>query len=203
MRIVPGAELRAHFREQVTTVSLKRGIRMDEEVEFYLVDLLARFATASAEEAPEEAGGEGRTPLAFLLKAALEAPPPRRVQILRYLGDFALYIAGFFGDSLGRSLVDVDYYVSMGGRAYRSVSDTMGNLQGRAHLQGLFAELGERFDQWVTLFDEISETAIQRSNRDLLRMYERYLHTGGERLRERLAARGIIPATAHVTKFVN
>lgn len=201
MRIVPGAELKAHFREQIASVGARRGIRIDEPVEFYLVDLLARFASASAEEAPEEAAGEGRRPLAFLLKAALEAPPARRIQILRYLGDFALYVAGFFGDSLSRSLADVDYYIAMGGRAYRSVGDAVGGLGGRAHLRDLYEELGGRFGQWVDVLDEVAEGAVRRSDRDLLRTYERYLQTGGERLRERLALRGIVPSTAFVTKF--
>jgi len=40
---------------------------------------------------------------------------------MQRLGDTALFIAGVFADSLNRKLVDVDYYVAMGGTAYAQV----------------------------------------------------------------------------------
>ena len=41
-----------------------------------------------------------------------------RNQILRRLGDVALFISGVFSRSLKRRVVDVDYYIAMGGGAY-------------------------------------------------------------------------------------
>ena len=41
---------------------------------------------------------------------------------LRNLGDFSLFMSGFFPDSFRRRVVDVDYYVSMGEYAYGSLS---------------------------------------------------------------------------------
>ena len=63
-----------------------------------------------------------REPLAFRLGRALETGGSEQRARLRSLGDFSLFMSGFFSDSFRRSLVDVDYYKSMGEYAYGSLS---------------------------------------------------------------------------------
>ena len=95
---------------------------------------------------------------------------------LKQIGDFSLFISGFFADSLHRKLVDVDYYVSIGGTAYTALSryetDTFSPV---------FAELAEKFIRFVDVLSEVSERASLCSNADLLRLYERWLKTGSRR----------------------
>ncbi|MCA9771454.1 MAG: hypothetical protein KC466_03540, partial [Myxococcales bacterium] len=166
---------------------------MNDEIEMYLVDLLTRFVPAIPEEIPEEIRARDRQPLALLLHTALEAPAERRPRIFRHLGDFALYIAGFFADSLSSSLVDVDYYIAMGGRAYSAAGDGVRRASGGEALAEIFGQLSTRFGDWVELFDEVSEAARPRGNRDILRLYERYLLTRSERLRGKLIHHGLLP----------
>ncbi|HTP24590.1 MAG TPA: hypothetical protein VMK12_02875, partial [Anaeromyxobacteraceae bacterium] len=57
--------------------------------------------------------------------------------------------------------------------------------------QELFGELAERFPEFVDLYAEIAELSELNSNRGLVRLYERFLLTGSERIAERLRERGV------------
>jgi hypothetical protein len=81
--------------------------------------------------------------------------------------------------------VNVDYYVAMGERAYGALRDSERNLE------ALFAELAERFQSFVDLFAEIAELSNLRSNRGLLRLYERFLLTRDARVAAMLRDRGV------------
>jgi len=81
--------------------------------------------------------------------------------------------------------VDVGYYIAMGERAYGSLAET------ERGLDDLYGELAARFGQFVDLFAEIAELSELRSNRGLLRLYERFLATRDARVAERLRERGV------------
>ena len=51
------------------------------------------------------------------LARALDGGGAEQRASLKQIGDVSLFISGFFSDSLRRKLVDVDYYVSIGGGA--------------------------------------------------------------------------------------
>lgn len=175
------------FRELVSGAMSHRRIRVQALTEYYLVSLLARFLE-SDELFPEgPAGTADSEPLALVLLRALSEGRQRRYEGLRRLGDTSLFVSGFFGDSLARSSVDIDYYITMGERAY----DALATGRGPAGAPETFGELAERFEEFVDLFAEIAEMQELRSNRGLVRLYERFLHTGSERLAEQLRARGV------------
>jgi hypothetical protein len=96
-------------------------------------------------------------------------------------------VAGFFGDSLARSPVDPGYYVAMGERAYQALAESPGPA-GAAEVYG---EMATRFEAFVDVLAEIAEMQDLRSNRGLVRLYERFLHTGSARVAEKLRARGV------------
>jgi hypothetical protein len=111
------------------------------------------------------------------------------VRELKKLGDVSLYVAGFFGDSLSRKLVDTDYYASMGGRAYGALS----RLHQRATLGQLYLELAEKFVRLVDLLAEVADRAAVGTNKGILRLYERFMRTGSERAGRLLTERGVVP----------
>ena len=182
-RILVGKSAQEYFRELVSESLAQRRLRVLEATEFYLVNLLAE----NLRRAPRSPAASAE-PLALILKQALEGDREARWRNLKRLGDTSLFVSGFFGDSLARSLVDVDYYIAMGERAYDALS---GDARGPSGAHELFAELAERFPQFVDLFAEIAELAELRSNRGLLRLYERFLTTGSQRVAERLRERGV------------
>ncbi len=186
--IVVGKSAEEYFRELVAEALASRRLKVQEETEFYLVNLLARFLEREQlfVETPE--GGAEAVPLAVILMRALAADRPRRYQGLKRLGDTSLFVSGFFGDSLSRAAVDVGYYIAIGGQAYGALG---GGTAAPAGMSALYAELSERFEQFVDLYAEIAELADLSSNRGLVRLYERFLLTGSRRVARRLEERGV------------
>ncbi len=175
------------FRELVVGALAHRKLRIQESTEFYLVRLLERFLEREALYAQGLGGAAQIEPLALLLLRALEEGLQRRREGLRRLGDTSLFVAGFFGDSLARSPVDAGYYVTMGERAYEALAVS----PGPAGAAETFGEMAARFEVFVDVLAEIAEMQELRSNRGLVRLYERFLHTGSQRVAEQLRARGV------------
>ena len=76
---------------------------------------------------------------------------------------------------------------AMGERAYGTLAET----ERGPGLEDLYAELAGRFPQFVDLFAEIAELSDLRSNRGLVRLYERYLATRDARVGKLLRDRGV------------
>ena len=107
--------------------------------------------------------------------------------------DVALFIAGFLPDGLVAKLVDVDYYVRLGGSAYSALSDRVrGSLRGQV-LGAVFAELGEKFREFVDVLNEVSAEAHSNTDIDVLRTYEIWQRTGSARAARLLRSKGIEP----------
>ncbi len=186
-RILIGKSAREWFREVGGETLAHRRLRIREATEFYLVDLLASFLGRERLYVEDEDGTLRAQPLATILLSALQKSRQDRARELRRLGDTALYVSGFFGDSLARSVTGLDYYISMGERAYSALAGG-GDWAGQDEL---FGELADRFEDFVDLFAEIAELSNLRSNRGLLRLYERFLTTRSARVAELLRERGV------------
>ncbi|MCA1827719.1 MAG: hypothetical protein ABR567_17585 [Myxococcales bacterium] len=178
--------LREFFRDLLQRALENQRAQVQPFTELYLVNLLHEFLLSEALYVQADDGTWQQKPLAFLLKEALEEAGPSRVHLLRRLGDTSLFVSGFFPDSLARrsSLVDVDYYIAMGGRAY----DAVGVLGGH---RDLWAELSSRFRLLVDLLNEVSERTQASTNAGLVRLYERWKKTGSERLASLLVRQGV------------
>jgi len=151
------------FRNLVTTATQNQNIAIQQETEFYLVTLLTQFMQGDSLKQSEE------DPLAIQLHKAMEANKIEQIRVLKDLGDFSLYISGFFPDSLKRKLIDIDYYMAMGGIAYHRLSSTLA----QEALQSLYKDLCERFGIYVDILSEISDHAFSHTDKDILRLYEK------------------------------
>lgn len=190
-KVIPVANLTEYFRDSLDTVMAERRLRAEDDTAHYVVNLLTEFARSEALYEQTEAGF-GLKPLAFMLADAVEAESVhQRQQSLQRLGDVALFVAGFFAGSLARSLVDVDYYINMGGNAYGSLSQSHGgSLRVRARAS-IFAELEQKFGDFVDALSDIAEQG--RQDHDVLRQYEIWLRTGSARAENILRSLGIEP----------
>jgi hypothetical protein len=170
-------------------------LRLDAKglTSYYLVDLLCRFTRPDTRIAFHDDPAE---PLALRLKRALDAAGVEQRVRLRNLGDFSLFMSGFYSDSLRRRAVDLDYYVSMGEYAYSWLArrdDAFGEA---------YAELGRKFVPFMDVLTDISERTGQTSPQDVLRLYERWLRTGSTRAGHQLAERGIAPNASIGRRFL-
>lgn len=175
------------FKEQLEIAMENQRVATSAFTEYYLVDLLARAVDGSPLPAREP--GYDETPLALLYIRALRAQRQERARLLKQLGDTALFVAGFFSESLARRLVDLDYYRSLGGAAYARLGHDLDPKLGGP----LFRELSERFMQFADVLQEVSETTRLSSPQSVVRLYERWLQTGSNRAATLLQEQGINP----------
>jgi hypothetical protein len=199
-RVLPVANLREFFKDSLQGALAKQRLAVEDQTEHYVVNLLTLFARSEAlyERTPE---GMRLRPLVAVLCEALEAPSvAERNRALQRLGDVSLFIAGFFAHSFAARLIDIDYHVAMGGRAYAALAAARG--RGRV-LGAVFAELAEKFQPMVDALNEVSETSYTHSDRDILRLYEIWLKTGSARCYAVLKRLGVDPSSAGGIAFTH
>jgi hypothetical protein len=182
-----------YFRELVESAMQHQHVDAREMTSFYVVNLLTGFI--HLDRSP---GSGDDQPLGITLARALQAAGVAQRDGLRQVGDRSLFISGFFSDSLNRSLVDIDYYIQLGERAYGSLarqaaSDALGDI---------FDELADKFADFVDVLSEVSERTSLTSNSDLLRLYEKWVRTGSKRRGDLLAARGLVPNGSVGSRFI-
>jgi hypothetical protein len=197
--LVAVTNLREFFHDSVQAALRKQHVDVDDHTEHYVVNVLTMFAR-SEELYEHTAAGTRLKPLAHMLAAAAEAPTPQlRDQALRRLGDVSLFIAGFFAQSFASKLVDVDYHIAMGGRAYGTLADSMrGSIRGQA-FAAVFLELAQKFQRLVDVLNDVAEMSYEHSDKDILRQYEIWLKTGSPRAFNILRRLGVEPVAARTS----
>lgn len=192
-RVVPVRNLTEFFRDSIDAVLERRSVDVDPHAAHYVVNLLTLFSRS--EEFYEDHGDTyGIRPLALMLSdAAVAASPEERNFSLQRIGDVALFISGFFADSLAHRLVDLDYYIYMGENAYGSLSEEIrGTTRGDA-FAGIYRELASKFQIMVDVLHEVRDDAQGGSDTDLLRAYEVWLKTGSRHAERLLRKSGVVP----------
>ena len=199
-RVRPVASLQEFFRDSVDQAMRRQGLSAEDHTAYYVVNLLTLFARSDALYEETQAG-LGLKPLALMLAEAAEtADPQERVFVLQRVGDVSLFIAGFFSDSLSSHVVDVDYYVHMGGGAYGSLSQQLrGTPRGQA-FGPVFAELADKFNRFVDVLNDVRAVAQSDDDQDVLRLYELWLRTGSKRAERLLRELGLEPNSNVDTK---
>jgi hypothetical protein len=179
------------FRELVTDAMGRQKVSAQPETEFYLVNLLNQFIKTDRLYQRDANGSVREEPLAIMVKEALEEPAPSvQCARFRHIGDVSLYVGGYFQDSLNRKLVDVDYYIDMGGAAYQHAASRCSEEE---ILRTVYEELAAKFAAFIEVLADVSEKTTPRTERDLLRLYELWVRTRSERAAKALQEAGILP----------
>jgi hypothetical protein len=182
-----------YFRELVESAMARRHIQAGDLTEYYLVNLLCQYVRLDGRSHHADHG----QPLALRLARAFEAAGFEQRMRLRSIGDFSLFMSGFFSDSFNRGAVDVDYYKSMGEYAYGSLSRSDDEA-----FAEVFGELSRKFVGFMDVLADISERTNLASTVDVLRLYEKWLRTGSARDGQRLVERGILPNHSIGKRFI-
>jgi len=197
-RVYAVASLQEFFKDSVAEAMTRQRVAADDHTAYYVVNLLTLFARYETLYVNDKSG-PGLQPVALLLAAAADSRDRETMNAtLRRVGDTSLFIAGFLGDGLARKLIDVDYYIDMGGAAYGQLSDNVrGTREGRA-FGSVFAELAEKFRDFVDVLAEIRDSG-KAAAVDVLRLYELWIKTGSRRAARLLREHGIEPSPALTT----
>lgn len=191
--LVAVTNLREFFHDSMQTALRQQHVAVDDHTEHYVVNVLTTFARSEElyERTPE---GVRLRPLAHMLAEASEAKSPQqRDGALRRLGDVSLFIAGFFAQSFARKLVDVDYHIAMGGRAYGTLAENMRSTMRGQAVATVFLELAQKFQRLVDVLNDVAEMSYTHSDKDILRQYEIWMKTGSPRAYGILKRLGVEP----------
>ncbi|MBL7544650.1 MAG: hypothetical protein JNL11_12610 [Bdellovibrionaceae bacterium] len=181
-----------YFSQVLDDAFYARKIKAENDVRGYLVQVLEHYLDAQNlfdKEKVDEAGRRKPTTLAELYLTAASADFNQRIELLKRLGDKSLYISGFFGDSLQRKVIDIEYYVNMGGSAYNILAKTVDKNDPQ---KNVFETISRRFVDFVEALSYISQNVMISNNQSLLRLYDRYLQTGSTLAKEKLLELGIV-----------
>ena len=164
--------LASFFYEQLEQTRAEQGPELGDEVEAYVVNMLARHARRT------QVAGRTAPALATQFLAARE----HGAAALREVGDRALYIAGVVPRSLERSPVSVAYVSGIGEAAYREVHARRSSLEVFANLAACFREVVELLGRMLKPEEDM----------DLLALYERWRRGCDPRDQQRLVAAGVL-----------
>ena len=193
--IDPCPDINGFFRNVVDTVRSARRLPATDAATSYVVALLVEFA-----EPKRYAERESERPLTVRLHDALNRPGPGTFEHLRQLGDFVLYVSGFFGEYFERRGVTKDYVRGLGAQAYWGARQALTGFQLEVERDpestDIFRELAGNFDVFVNLLEGVCwdlPGSRRGGNADLLELYERWLKTRSPVLAAELTAAGLIP----------
>lgn len=190
--LITTTNMNEYFNDAIQSAISHQHLTRNDETIVYIVNMLSHFAL-SENVYDEECEGRSTKPLAFMYKDALEAQSEEeRIQHLRKLGDVALFISGFYTESLNRGLVGIDYFASMGGNAYSTIADNAQRSVYYKTMSDVFADLSEHFLNYVDVLMEVRDNTNLNQNTDILVLYENWLNTGSDYARERLKEQGIL-----------
>ena len=190
--------LAEYFRDALQGALAHQRLAVDGQTEQYVVNLLTLFARAEHLYEGVPAGPRMPPLVSLFATAADAATAAERERALQRLGDISLFIAGFFAHGYARRLVDIDYHIAMGGRAYGTLATALARGRRRV-LASVYAELAAKFQPLVDALGEISDAARTYTQADALRLYEIWLRTGSARARGLLGQLGVAatPAALH------
>jgi hypothetical protein len=183
MSIVATDSISTYFHDVVEEAIKARRVEATDGATRYLVALLSDYAR------PDYRAGETmHRPLAFLLDEAMHtADPAERFERLRALG----------GENFEAKGVERGYLFGIGAVAYGGASSMLRvSAADAARKLDIYRELADKFSSFVGVLAEISDATIAggvAGSRDLLKVYERWLKTGSDRLAQTLTSHGLVP----------
>jgi hypothetical protein len=192
--------LMEYFKSAVEDATQRLGVDISDHTEFYIVNLLFRYADARA-LSKEPIGAGAETFAELYLKSQGEAEG-KRALILKYIGDTTLFLTGCFSDCFQRSLVDIDYYARLGRTSYRDLLDMEASRSVQWKLEDVFEELSKKYMQLMDVLAEVAATDGPQKAVDLLRIYDRWVRTRSKRDEALLRHMGIIPLDVSTPKTI-
>ncbi len=184
--IVEGTHLHEVLREKVQGALNEQSVEISESTEFYLVNLLDEFLHEQFFKSIR--GPHSDIPLAIMLLEASNKLPSERATSLKRLGDTSLVISGFFADSVRGGTVDLTYYISIGESAYLSLA---GIMEGNGAFGEIYNEMGHNFQKFMAVLATVAPWNRPTSDAELLQIYERWVESGDDKLKELLDDKGI------------
>ncbi len=160
-------------------------ITISDDTLCYVGNLLSNFCHSNELLVINQSKKELPT-LAFLYKDARETNNPRlRMNLLRKLGDSALFMGAWFAYFYRKKGIGKDYFVGMGCAAYDYLANNAYNQR------GIYNELAVNLPSVLALTSSALARDENYSTSEIFSMYQQYLNTKDASLKQHLHALGI------------
>lgn len=180
-----------YFRQRLAELTEQFEPPPHQDTIWYTGNLLARFGDTN-QLFSYDRGRMDIRPLALLYKDAHETRDPRaRCQIMRQLGDLALFMGALFPERFARRGILKDYFIGMGGGAYDFLSE---HAPQNRHI---FSELSNRFTRMLELVAKACSKQNLFDASDVLDLYQRWRQNQSPRLAQQLRDLGVNLTGAH------
>jgi len=174
------------FREFIEEALAHQEVEVSKDSTAYLVSLLDSFVRPDRRY--EAAGTTPDQPLADILLAATQNRSSHSLTSLRFVGDRALFLVGFYADGLRHTIAGPGCYIRLGTSAY----GVLAHSTAVAGTAALFDELATKFVRFADVLSEVAEKCSLTDASDLLRLYERWQETRSHRTASLLRSQGVL-----------
>lgn len=179
-----------HFNELLKEACEKLDFKIAASSQTYILNLLQFYIDSRNLYSPfmDESTEKPPDTFAELYLTALSLESPKNREYMKILADRALYLSGFFGDSLQKKSVDIEYYMGIGASAYQNLA----SWTKEETTAIIYSQFSNKFNRYVDLLNYMSDKSATQSEQNILKLYERYIQTGSEVAREKLTQLGVV-----------
>lgn len=153
------------FNELVESSVNQQGLGLDQQLRAYLVYLLSENVDPETLLKKNKKHPYADQALILTLKQAQSQINETNRQMLKYVGDYCLYVTGYFNESLKRKIVNASYYTSIGGEAFRSLSFA----SRKSSLSSLYYDIFKNFIDLVNILKNVSIMTVNKDDTYLLK----------------------------------
>lgn len=145
--------LQAFFYDQLQEINRKSNYPLPNEAIYYSSLVMDKFGL-SGHFFEENEGKVSEKVLGIKLLESSNLSTVKQKRILRDIGDTALFVCGYFSDSLKRKLVDESYYQNLGRMAYKRLNHIIPDAY---KVPSFFKVLAKNFTSITTLMSVVSK----------------------------------------------
>lgn len=138
------------FNELIERIAIDNSISLNDALKFYLVALLSENVNPETLLRKSDKHPYAGQPLSMIFGQALMEMAGKKAQMLKYVGDYTLYMGGYFSDSLKKGIVNYSYYVSIGEDAFGYLS----SISKQKHVADLYNDIFNNFVGLLLLLKE-------------------------------------------------
>ena len=156
--IVLEHSLQAFFFDRLNDANKRTTNPLPNEVIFYSSLVMDKFGESANYFAVEDDGSVREKLLGMKLLEAGHKKKNQHSAELKEVGDTALFLCGFFSDSVSRKITDISYYQSVGRTAYNRLNTIIPEVY---EIQDFYLQISDLFVRLMNLMAIISSEVAQ------------------------------------------
>lgn len=145
--------LQTFFFDELTQINQKSSRPLPQETVHYSSIVLDQYGESGKYFETIEGKVRDKV-LGIKLLESSHLPRVKQVRALRDIGDTALFLCGFFSDSLNSKIIDTSYYQQIGSSAYRKLNYLVPEVYEK---QSFYEQLSKSFSGVTMLMNIVAE----------------------------------------------